>query len=329
MNTHINTTLSFNRREFLKLGSNLMLSAITPSLSGCQPSTPLTIASHVWPGYEFMFLAKQMNQIYCQDFTLIESKSATDSLQKLADGQVMGAALTLDETLRGIYQGLPLSVVMIFDVSSGADAVIAKAPINSLENLKGARLGVETSALGALMLIKLLAAAQLNHADVNIVAVNVDGHYDAWRSNRIDALISYEPVTSVLENEGAIRLFDSKAIPNTIFDVLAVRSDVLGQYSNSLKCLIKAHFQAQWAWKSNPIDTNYRLAKLMQLDVQQVPGLFQHLELPDLIYNKHLLSQPAHDLHLVAKELLQLMEIPTELLSTDLFLANYLPETLL
>lgn len=316
-----------NRRHILKITSVISVAAWLGGLGGCSASGPIGIASHVWPGYEFLFLARNMGWLKPEDAILVETRNASESLEQLLSGKVHGAALTLDETLRVIQQGVPLWVVLLFDVSSGADALLVKSHIKSLTDLKGARIGVETTAVGALMLNKIVAKAKLLPTDFDVVHINVDTHMTTWQNNNLDALITYEPTATKIEKLGAVRLFDSREIPNTIFDVLAVRRDAAEHYSQQLQALISSHFRAQWAWKTNPIDTAYRLAKRLDAQAGDIQMLFRGLELPDLIYNHHLLGGAASELNRLSKEISVLSDIDPGLIPADLFKAAYLPKT--
>ncbi|MDO9067107.1 MAG: ABC transporter substrate-binding protein [Deltaproteobacteria bacterium] len=71
-----------------------------------------------------------------QQVRLVEMSSGQDSLKALAEGKVDGAAMTLDEVLQARASGLPLSVVMIFDISAGADMLVAYPGIKTLADLR-------------------------------------------------------------------------------------------------------------------------------------------------------------------------------------------------
>lgn len=316
-----------NRRQFLKATTILSVATWLGGLGGCSASGPITIASHVWPGYEFLFLARDRGWLNPEEAVLLETHNASESLENLLSGKVQGAALTLDETLRVIQQGLPLCVVLLFDVSSGADTLMVKSHIKSLSDLKGARIGVETTAVGALMLKKILAKANLLPTDLEVAHINIDSHLENWQNNHLDALITYEPTATKIEELGAVRLFDSREIPNTIFDVLAVRMDVAEQYSRQIQALIRSHFKAQWAWKTNPIDTAYRLAKRLNAKGEDIQMLFRGLELPDLVYNRHMLGGTAPELTTLSKEICTLIEMNPSQIPANFFQAAYLPKS--
>ncbi|MDO9106051.1 MAG: ABC transporter substrate-binding protein [Methylovulum sp.] len=310
----------------------LLMLIMLPALIRCdvRRTPPLTIASHVWPGYELMFLARREGWLPQQGLILQETTSATASLQALTEGKADGAALTLDEVLRARAQGIALTVVLVFDMSVGADQVLGKPGIDSLNKLVGKRIGVEQSALGALMLFKTLAAAKLKPTDVLPVPLNINDHLDAWHDGKVDALITYEPVAGKLLNQDARLLFDSRKLPNTIFDVLAVRTDALQSNPAAVKALVAGHLRALKHLRGNPLDAAYRMAERLQVPGNQVLNTFRGIDLPDLYANRKLLAASDSPLLNVAQTLSTLMVKEHFIARGDalaqLISADYLPQ---
>lgn len=307
-----------NRRTFLAKLSALGSAALLP---GCQGAAgPLRIATNPWVGYEFMFLAQREGWISAQD-TVLMAGSSTVSLDLLAAGKADGAALTLDEMLRGRERGLPLMAVLVFDISLGADVLLARPSIETLAQLRGKRIGFEPSGVGALMLHKALAAAGLGPDDVQTLPVTVDRHLQTWRSGEIDALITFEPVASHAQAEGARRLFDSSHIPNTIFDVLAVTPAAAKRHPDALRQLVAAHFRGQAHFRKNPTDTAYRMAESFKLAPKEVIGAFKGLELPNVSRNRKLLATDGIILT-AARELTVVLAQAGSLKRADMNLSN-------
>ena len=289
------------RRLFLTALGALGLSVLIPGCGRTAP--PLRIATNPWVGYEFMFLARHEGWISPQDTVLVEAGSATGALDLLASGKADGAALTLDEMLRAREQGLPLMAVLVFDISVGADVLLAKPGIETMAQLKGKRIGFEQSAVGALMLHKALEAGALQMTDVTSVHATLDRHLQVWRAGEVDALITFEPISGRLLAEDARRLFDSSRIPDTIFDVLAVTSAVAERHHEALHQLVAAHFRGLTAFHKNPYDTAYRMAERFKLSPKEVIGVFRGLEMPNASRNRKFLHGENSVIVNAAKEL--------------------------
>lgn len=278
-----------SRRRFLAwLGA----AAIWGALSGCRSKAPapLAVAAHVWPGYEFMFMAQREGQLDAGLVTLRETASATDSISALLDGTVDAVALTLDEVLRARAAGVYLSVVLVFDVSAGADVILARPGIRRLSDIKGKRIGVEQGALGGLMLAKGLQAAGLQLEDVRMVPLTIERHEQAWHRGEVDVLVCYPPVSSRLLDAGAVNLFDSRQLPDTIVDVLAVRHEALVEKKQAVRHLIVTHLSALHQMHHNPHDSGYRMATHLKLHASEVLASFKGMVLPDLENNRRLLG---------------------------------------
>ncbi len=300
-------TLTISRRSFLASLGGL---ALALTLLGCEAwsDQSVSIAAHVWPGYEPMFLAHRENWLDPNRVNLHETRSATESLQALIEGKVDGAALTLDETLKARATGLPLTVILIFDISVGADMLVARPHIKNLAELKGQRVGFEPGSVGDIMLAEILSAAGLSKQDVTLTPVNNNQQRAAWDNNQLDALITYEPVASQLLAQGAVKLFDSRQSPNTIIDVLAIRSDRLDySHASALRHLIAAHFRALDQLKRNPQDSAYRIASHLGLPAAQVLAAFKGLVLPDASNNFRMLAGSAPELLTSAGKLSNIM----------------------
>ena len=276
-------------------------------MPGCVAREPLRISSHVWPGYEFMFLARSMGWLRPADVQLVEVPAATDSMHAINARLVDGAALTLDEVLRVRAGGVPLTVVAVFDVSAGADVLLARPGITRLADLVGKSIAVERSALGALMLSSVLNAAGLDPGAVHLMHATIDQHEEVWQRGEVDAVISYPPVSDRLQKLGAVRLFDSRSLPDSILDVLAVRSDVLHAKPEQLRHLVDSHFLALEHFRNNPHDAIYRLATRLGIRAGEVMAAYQGLSLPDEKENRRLLAGPSPAMSRTAGALAEMM----------------------
>ncbi|MBF0393775.1 MAG: ABC transporter substrate-binding protein [Alphaproteobacteria bacterium] len=294
------------RRQIVGL---VALAALSPFLPGCDAAPiPLSIASHPWPGYELIFLARREGWLADADIRLIEVASATESMRALTEGRVLGATLTLDEVLRVRAAGLDdLTVVLVFDVSAGADMVVARPDIRALSDLTGRRIGFERTALGALMLDRLLNAANLPNDAVETVPLTIDAQLAAWREGRVDAMITYQPTAKTLLAEGAVPLFDSRALPELIFDVLAVRAEAMARHAARLRALIAGHFRGLNHWRRNPVDAGYRMAGRLGVPGHVVTDLFRGLALPNLDANQRLLRAESGGILVAARILSTIM----------------------
>ncbi|MFI9651374.1 ABC transporter substrate-binding protein [Guyparkeria halopsychrophila] len=259
-------------------------------LGGCVArEQTIRVAYHPWIGYETLMLASQFDWLP-PTVSLSRLGSASLSLDALQRGEVDAVAQTLDEVIRARRGGLDLVVVMVFNVSSGGDALLVDEGIDSLDDLAGKRIGVERTGVGELLLERVLDRAGLGWDDVTIVDRSANQHLSAWQDGEVDVVVTYEPIASRLRAAGAKRLIDSRDFPDLIFDVLAVRRDRLDGVNRVLTDVIRAHFRGLHHLRTNRQDSLYRIADAQQIDEQAVTRSIAGVLLPRLEANRGYLT---------------------------------------
>lgn len=274
------------RREFIALSIAAGLSAA--GLPGCSDSGPLRFGIHPWIGYEPLYLADDFSWLP-DTVALVRGTSAKDSMDGLLAGTLDGAALTLDETIRLCSRGLELAAVAVADVSAGADVLMVKPSITELGALEGHRIALELGSVSSIMLFKILEVAGLGPNDVIIVDLPVSEHAQAWSRDEVDACVCYEPTASVIENAGGVRLFDSRDIPETIFDVLVVTREAADRNPRAVRDLVSGHFRGLQHLVRSMHDSVYRIANRHGISPAEVRAALATVMLPDLAANQRYL----------------------------------------
>lgn len=274
------------RRQVLQCISGALAS---PLLAACSPPLAnFNVGTIVFPGYEFLHLASEMGLYRDRGIRLVEMLSSTDNQRVLATGRVQAATLTIDEVMTARAEGLDLRVVLVFDVSAGADAVMAKPTVRSVKDIAGLRVGVEDGAMGVVMFEALLAAAGLKADQVVKVPMTADQSLQTYDSGKVDALVTFEPWVTQLEARGAKRLLDSTAVPERIVDVLAVHADAIEPYAGPIRSLVQGHFVARQRFLADPT-AGAPMAARLEVPAAEVPQAFRGLLLPDVQENLRIL----------------------------------------
>lgn len=269
---------SLTRRRLLASGAALLASP----LAGCGARPPvLRVGANDWPGYRFLQIAVARQLAGAGAVRTVAMPSATATLRALAAGNIELAGLTLDELLAARADGLDLVAVAVIDTSHGADVLLARPGVDSLAALAGRRIGVEQSAVGALMLDAALGHAGLPATAVEVVYATLDEHLDGYRSGRFDAVISFEPVAGALAAAGARRLFDSSAVPGRIVDLLVARRDQLGRRDAALRGIVAGHYAALADWRRDPAGTTAWLAATDLMEPERAARLFDGIRMID------------------------------------------------
>jgi NitT/TauT family transport system substrate-binding protein len=271
------------------------------ALAGCSiPEPLLRIGSNGWPGYQFIAWAADSAVLSHKQVRLLHISSSTSSLRALSAGMLDGACLTLDEVISALAEGIPLKVIAVLDVSHGGDVVLGRGSVTTLAQLAGRRIGVEASAVGAVMLDAVLQCAGLSRAQVIPVPLLLDEHESAFDSGSVDALVTMEPQASRLRARGARVLFSSADIPGRIVDVLAVREEVLGTARQGLQALVDSHFAMLARFSREHAEAYAYIAAQLGVSRAELAPIFAGLRLPGRDDNLNWLSgrldEEAHNL---------------------------------
>lgn len=289
--------------------TGLAAAALMPLLwvAGCAPAKPLILSGHPWPGYEPMFLARDLGYMP-KNLTLREAPTVHASIEDMKQGRADGAMLTLDEILQLRADGIALEIILVFDVSKGADVLLSRPGITRLGALRGKRIGAEDSALGTLMLTMVLDKAGLQMDDIIPKRIVYEEHEAAWGRGDIDALVTYEPVSGRLKAKGARQLLSTRELPDTIFDVLAVRPEAARAHADTLRAALAGHFKALRYMRQNPWDAAYRVAPRLGVTAEEMIASLRGLELPDVVGNQRYLSGGSGELLRVVNKLSPIMQ---------------------
>lgn len=262
----------------------MLLPVLLLALVACARETekPLRVGSNQWIGFEPVYLARSMGLLDGSNIHLIELRSATQVMDSLRTGNLEVAMLTLDEVLTVMQDGVKLSVIALMDISKGADVLLARPGV-TLDTLRGKRIGVENTAVGAVILEGALDKAGLSVEDIHIIPARADDHETMYLEGKVDAVVTFEPVRTKLLKIGAQQIFDSRDIPNQIIDVMVVRADIEDRYQRQLKKLIESYFKALDFLEEHPEEATEQMAPRMQISAEELQKAFTGVELPTLV----------------------------------------------
>src|SRR6185369_3792619 len=170
-----------------------------------------------------------------------------------------GMVVSLDELFPLAADGLDPRVVVVVDVSHGADVVVGRSGMKSMRDLKGKSVAVESSALGAFVLSRALAVNGMQASDVNVVHLESNEQPSAFEKGQVDGAVTFDPYRAQFLKAGGRTLFDSTQIPGEIVDLLAVRASVFGKQPKAIQALLTGWFAAIDYMKREPADAARRM----------------------------------------------------------------------
>lgn len=206
-----------------------------------QTQETIRVVVGMWPSSEPFILAREAGELPSDLANLVEINWASASMKALGNHGVDAAVWSLDEVLRQISQGYPLKIVLVADISRGADVILARDHIHEVRQLRGLRVGYEPRTAAALMLEQSLKSAGMSLDDVQQVPMNPAETADIFGDLLLDAAATSDPWIHRRQQMVLNRLYDSARPGAEVIRVLAVRGDSLEKNRDAVKALVRAH----------------------------------------------------------------------------------------
>ena len=305
--------------------ARLVLVALMFILSGCMRETqpPLRIGTNVWIGAEPLYLARDLAYWDREAVQLVEYPSASEVFRAFRNQAIDGMVISLDELFVLAADGLQPKIVVVADVSNGADVVVGRSGMRAMQDLRGKRVAVESGALGAFVLSRALALNRMQASDVSIVHLESNEHPAEFEQGQVDGAVTFDPYRTQLLAAGAHTLFDSSQIPGEIVDLLAVRASVLEKNPRAVQTLLTGWFKALDYLEREPTDAAARMAVREQITGEQFQQALKGLHIPSRADNLKMLAGTTPGLVVSGNQLMTLM-VEAKLLHSTLVIENLL-----
>jgi NitT/TauT family transport system substrate-binding protein len=279
------------------------------ALGGCarEPDTPLRIGTNVWIGSEPLYLARELGRFDPAAVQLVEYPSASEVLRAYRNQAIDGMVVSLDELFPLAADGLDPRVVVVVDVSHGADVVVGRGDMKAMRDLKGKAVAVESGALGAFVLSRALAINGMQASDVNVVHLESNEQPSAFEKGQVDGAVTFDPYRAQFLQAGGKVLFDSTQIPGEIVDLLAVRASVLQKRPKAVQALLNGWFGAIDYMAKDPKDAARRMGIRQQRSGEQFLEAQKGLHVPSREENLKMLGGSSPELAVTARRLMALM----------------------
>ena len=287
----------------------LVLFALLLPLTGCvrEPEPALRIGTNVWIGSEPLYLARELGHLDPKTVQLVEYPSASEVLRAFRNQAIDGMVISLDELFGLVVDGLQPRIILVVDVSHGADAVVGRPGMRSMQDLKGKPVAVESGALGAFVLSRALALNGMQASDVNVVHLESNEQPSAFEKGQVDGAVTFDPYRAQLLRAGATPLFDSTQIPGEIVDLVAVRATVLEKQPKAVQALLAGWFRAIDYLKREPGDAARRMGIRQQTTGEQFLETLKGLRIPSREENLRMLGGTTPELAVAGRRLMALM----------------------
>ena len=258
------------------------------SLTGCldQPQDPLRIGLNPWPGYDFLYLAAEKGWIAEAggDVTIVGLTSLGDSRRAFERGQVDAFGGTpVELMLAREHSNRRPRAFYVTNWSAGADQLLAPSTVDTMEDLRGKRVGVEPASLDLLVLATALDQAGMALDAVERVGKPQTELPGALEADRIDAAVSYPPVSRTLKDRFGLKpVFDTAEAPRAVLDFLIADARALRERPADFAAVVQAFHRAVQFAAANPSEAHRIIGRREGLSPGEVADALDQIRVLDL-----------------------------------------------
>ncbi|MCC6557594.1 MAG: ABC transporter substrate-binding protein [Polyangiaceae bacterium] len=252
-------------------GSALPAGSSAPA-AAAPARAPFKIAFNTWLGYSPLVLAKEKGFLkeagIDAEISILESIGEKNSA--LLRGAIDGVGHTADSAVTSASAGVDGQIVYVFDLSNGADGVLARKSIKSVSDLKGRKVALEPGFTGHFFFLALLADAGMSPSDVTVVPMDTGSAGSAFVAGKVEAAVTWEPwIGKTKKLEGAHVLVTSADKPGLIVDVLYMSRAAIEARREDVKEMIAAMGRAADWYAEHTAEGDEIIARFWKLPLPE------------------------------------------------------------
>jgi NitT/TauT family transport system substrate-binding protein len=264
---------------------------------GSIPSKPETglikMGIEPWIGYGPWYIAEQKGFFKKQglDVEIINFSTDADREAAFVGGKTDVSNVPTQTALLFGQQQIPARAVLLEDESLEADAVLAKAPVTSIKDLKGQKVAYEEGTTSDILLNYALEQNGMSIDDIQKVPLPASNAGNAAMAGQVGAAVTYQPyIAAVLNKDPEFKeIYAAKEDPGLISDVLMASNEMIEDKPGQLAALVRAWGEAIEFYDQNEKEGQEIITKADGAEPGSLASSFGGVKLYNLAENKKLL----------------------------------------
>ena len=203
------------------------------------------------------------------DVEIVQINDYVESIIQYSAGEFDGVTATNMDTLSiSSGGGVDTTALIVGDYSNGNDAIILKGE-GGLADLAGKPVNLVELSVSHYLLARGLDSVGLAERDLAGVINTSDADMiAAYSTDDVQAVVTWNPlVSTILEEPGAAKLYDSSDIPGEIIDIMWVNTETLAANPSFGKALTGAWFELMSLMKAGDEEALTAMAEASGTDL--------------------------------------------------------------
>lgn len=223
----------------------------------------------------------------------------SDSLTAFYSGRVDAVCIAGSDAIAPYNEGVNFDIALVTDTSFGADGLVVKEGINSVEELRGKTVATEVGTLEHMFLLKTLEKFNMTSDDINFVNMTINDAGPAFIAGSVDAAVLWEPTLSMAINAGGKLLYSSRETPGLIPDTLAVSKRVENSSSEYVQKVIDSWFDGTKLLNKRDDEFIEAIAEKAEITKEEYLNMLDGVTIYDKKGNKEIFTEGEGYNHLI------------------------------
>ena len=235
-------------------------------------SPPISIGTYLWPGMYWIDIARNKGWFEEAGLNVTFVDTSADYYGAVADvqkGQLDTLVIWLFDLVQMNEQGANVAMVLATDESRGSEALVGSASINTVEQLRGKRIGVPEGTALVYVLDVMLSRFGLTMSDVELVDIAAEKAVDRLAAGDVDAVVTWEPYASAAAEIGN-RLYDTEKVPGLISAGMVFRRQFIESRPDDVQTMLQVWYRATEFIRSKPQAAFAIVAETHGVSVEEV-----------------------------------------------------------
>ena|SRR6476469_5920441 len=243
----------------------LAVSLIVNACSVAPPQlAPLRVGILSWAGFDIALYAQEAGLFKQRglDVQLIRFENNQDSTRAMLRGNLDANFTSLWDVMQSDSGNDKPVVLMVINISHGADGIVAQPGIKSVANLRGKTVATKLGTVNHLILLEALKLHQIKPEEVKIEDVPNEIAVDLMQKKRLDAAVLWQPLLG--ETAQTIKgniIYTTQEINSLIIDTFASRPTITRTKKAELKQFMMAWFDIMSAVETKPKEVFQKVGK--------------------------------------------------------------------
>ena len=216
-------------------------------------------------------------------------------------GQLDGLAPVTSEVVTLASKGVDFRVVTVEDTSVGADVILARNSIKSIQDFKGQKIAVELGGIGHFFVLQVLTEAGVDPKDVALVNTPPDAAAAAFQSGNIEIAYCYSPFSDqalAAQKDGRV-IYSSKQLPTAIADLYVFSTKFIQSNPKAVAAFVEGNFKGLDFLTNNPKEGLAIAAKQLKITPEELEQQLKGIQIPELKMNVEMLSNASSNLYML------------------------------